>query len=390
MEHVGQSIIPGLPDDLALRCLAKMSHGYHGMLETVSRSWRDLIRSPEYANFKARQGRCGDWLFVLTEGSSNEWVAYDPEADRWHPIPKIPIGHVDCQHVGFSCVSVYNMFFVIGGSYLPHNPAFPHQRPFITNDVVHFDPYKKQWTRMASMRTPRSNFACSVVSGKVYVAGGHNLSCTRGLALAEVYDPMTDKWEELPPLSNPQMDCLGLSYKGKFYILSDQVGLTDQRTFEVFSPSNRTWCIVDDIWPFSRAMQFAVQVIGDDRVYTVVDWGDSFIRTRDTEQGEWYDVGSVPPVVLSDHSRPMEAFGYGFAALRDELYILGGKVLKWEESGGGRFDIVKLGLVRVCNPSVTPLGWRETRPMCGSARGSIVGCASLEENSSFPSKGMYC
>lgn len=190
-----QSVIPGLPDDLALRCLAKISHGYHGILETVSRSWRDLIRSPDYANFKARQECCGDWLFVLTEGLSNEWVAYDPEADRWHPIPKIPIGHADCQHVGFSCVSVCNMFFVIGGSYVPHNPAFPHHRPsFITNEVVHFDPYKKRWTRMASMRTPRSHFACSVISGKVYVAGGYNLSCTGGLALAEVYDPISDKY----------------------------------------------------------------------------------------------------------------------------------------------------------------------------------------------------
>jgi hypothetical protein len=179
---------------------------------------------------------------------------------------------------------------------------------------------------------------------------------------------------------NQQMDCLGLSYKGKFYVLSDQVGLPDQKTSEVFSPSDRKWCTVEDIWPFSRAMQFAVQVIGDDRVYTVVDWGESLIKTRNTDKGDWYNVGLVPSVVLPDHSRPLEAFGYGFAALRHELYILGGKVLKWEESGAGRFDIVKLGLVRVCDPSVMPLRWRKTRPMCGSAHGSIIGCASLEEN----------
>ena len=28
-----------------------------------------------------KEGWCGNWLFVLTEGSSNEWVAYDPESD---------------------------------------------------------------------------------------------------------------------------------------------------------------------------------------------------------------------------------------------------------------------------------------------------------------------
>jgi hypothetical protein len=191
---VNGSIIPGLPDDLGLRCLAKMSHGHHGLLETVSKGWRDLIRSSDYAAFKAREGWCGDWLFVLTDGSRTEWVAYDPQADTWHPLPKISTALPECEHFGFSCVCVCNRLLVIGGSYKPLEPAFPHQSPSITNDVLQFDPYKKQWTSIASMRTPRSHFACSVISGKVYVAGGRNSSFTRGLALAEVYDPLTDKY----------------------------------------------------------------------------------------------------------------------------------------------------------------------------------------------------
>ncbi|XP_059632058.1 F-box/kelch-repeat protein At1g16250 [Cornus florida] len=381
MEFVNQAIIPGLPDDLALRCLAKVSHGYHGLLETVSKKWRNVIRSSDYSNYKAKEGWCGNWLFVLTEGSNGHWAAYDPEADIWHSLPKIPGVDYDWQHYGFSCVSVCNKFLVIGGSYAPYDPVFPEQKPLITNNVLEFDPFEKQWTWVASMRLPRSHFACSVVSGKVYVAGGRTSSCTTGLSLAEVYDPMKDKWEDLPPMPSPQMDCLGLSYKGKLYILSDQVGLPDQTTSEVFNPSDRTWCTVDDIWPFSRAMHLAVQVIGDDQVYTVVDLGESSIKTRDTENGEWRHVGSVPSVVLPNHPRPLESFGHGFAALRGELYIFGGKVLKWDPSGTGRFEIVKLGLVRVCDPSFTPLKWKETRPMCSSAHGSIIGCGSLEEES---------
>lgn len=193
-ESLHQAIIPGLPDDLALRCLTKLSHGYHGLVETVSKKWKDLIRSSDFANYKAREGLCGNWLFVLTEGSDNEWVAYDPEADRWHPLPKIPSVHAEGRHYGFSCISVCNQFFAIGGSYSRVNPAFPHHRPLVTNEVMQFDPFKKQWTNVASMITPRSHFACSVVSGKIYVAGGRNLSCTRGLALAEVYDPVADKY----------------------------------------------------------------------------------------------------------------------------------------------------------------------------------------------------
>ncbi|PIA40756.1 hypothetical protein AQUCO_02400075v1 [Aquilegia coerulea] len=187
------------------------------------------------------------------------------------------------------------------------------------------------------------------------------------------------RWEELPPMSIIQMDCIGLTYKGRFHVLSDQVGLPEQNKSEVFSPLDRTWNTVEDLWPFSRAMQFAVTVVGNDRVYTVVDWGESSIKTREADEGEWYNVGSVPPVVLHGHSRPLEAFGHGFAALGRELYIVGGKVLKWDESGAGRFDIVKLDMVRVCDPTIVPFKWRETKPMCGLARGAVLGCASMEE-----------
>ncbi|WZZ57716.1 hypothetical protein YC2023_057823 [Brassica napus] len=85
METIEQSIIPGLPDDLALKCIAKLSHGYHGKLECVSKGWRDLVRSDAYSCYKARNGWSGSWLFAH---SNNQWVAYDPDADRWHPLPR--------------------------------------------------------------------------------------------------------------------------------------------------------------------------------------------------------------------------------------------------------------------------------------------------------------
>lgn len=179
----------------------------------------------------------------------------------------------------------------------------------------------------------------------------------------------------------PQMDCIGLSYTGKFHVLSDQVGLLDENTSQVFCPLSGTWSVVRDSWPFSRATQMAVQVTEDDHIYTLVDWGESLIKTRDSREAEWYNVGKVPPVILPDHSRPLEVFDYGFAALGRELYVMGGKVLKWEESGAGRFDIVKLGRVRVCDPSESPLKWREARSMCLKACGSILGSASLNEGS---------
>ncbi|KAK9106765.1 hypothetical protein Syun_022776 [Stephania yunnanensis] len=379
---VSLELIPGLPDDLALRCLAKISHGFHGRLEAVSKRWREVFRSSEYSSFKASEGWCGNWLFVLTEADNNEWIAYDPEANWWHSLPRIPRPKHQWNHFGFACVCVSQKFLVIGGYYAPCNLQFqqgPNQRHVVTNDVLQFDPFKKQWSRVASMHSPRSHFACSVVNGKVYVAGGRTLSNAEGLSLAEVYDPQKDRWEELPSMPMPQMDCMGLTYRGGFLVLGELFGAPDIPASVIYDPLDKTWCKGEDIRRSSKAMQLAIAIVPNDRFYIVLDSGESSIKTRETDESEWHVVGSVPPVVLPDHIRPLEAFGYGFAVLGQDLYVVGGKVLKWEEFGAGRFDIVKLKTVKACNSSDVPLKWREIKPMCRSARGAVIGCATMEE-----------
>ncbi|CAM8905675.1 unnamed protein product [Rhodiola kirilowii] len=374
MECVNEALIPGLPDDVALICLAKISHGFLGVLECVCKRWRDVIHSEDYASYKLAKGWCGDWLFVLTEGSENYWSAYDPNADRWHTLPRMPTCYQG-PHFGFSCVSVCNRFLVIGGTYV--GPC-DSRLSIVTNQVFSFDPFKQQWNQIASMSTPRRDFACSVICGKVYVGGGCNSLFTGGLSSAEVYDPIKDRWEDLPTMLNPRADCYGVSYNNKFCVLSNKLDLSDQKTVEVYNPCDRCWCTVHDEWKLPTKLQSGIIVIND-RLYIVIDWGDNSVQTRNTENGYWYHVGSVPAVTIPDHPRLLESFGYSVCCLRKKLYIIGGKAIKLEERGGRRFDIVKLRTMRVCDPSTTPLKWRETRSFFGSAGGSIIGCGSLEE-----------
>ncbi|MDP1299123.1 F-box protein, partial [Klebsiella quasipneumoniae] len=64
------ALIEGLPDAVALRCLARVPFYLYTRLELVSRSWRAAVRSPEL--FKARKevGSSEDLLCVC---------AFDPE-----------------------------------------------------------------------------------------------------------------------------------------------------------------------------------------------------------------------------------------------------------------------------------------------------------------------
>ncbi|KAK1318015.1 F-box/kelch-repeat protein [Acorus calamus] len=375
-EH--QAIIPGLPDDLAIQCLARISHGYHGVLECVSKRWRDVMRSSAYSHIKAANGWSGDWWFVLTERQHDgQWNAYDPEANNWHHLPRFHTDEPPGDHLGFSCVSVSKKFLVIGGFYeSPLSPIFPELKTFVMNDVWLFDPFKKQWSRRASMKMPRSEFACVVISGKVYVAGGYNSSEPGGITNAEIYDPVTDRWEDLPSMPFPQMECSGVSYQGRFHVIGGKVNRDSPNTYDVFDPNKGVWHTVEYTWPFSRMMWFSIAVMKE-RIYVITEWDADTIRARNTQTEEWCTVVVLPPIVLADHSRPLETFGYGFVGSRGKLYVIGGKALKYL-SDDREFEITKLNMVRFCNPTVLPLEWKEAKPMRG-AGGNVRGCAVLEE-----------
>lgn len=375
-----QPIIPGLPDDLALRCLARLSHGYHGLLELVCKRWQDSIRSLEYARAKAQEGWSGNWLFVFTEEQINgQWNAYDPEADRWHPLPPIPFASTSKKHLGFSCVCVAKKFLLIGGYYVSCEPLGESKRFNATTDVIKFDPFSNQWSRVASMRVARANFACAVVHDKVYVAGGCNLSCSKPLRDVEVYDPAEDSWQDIPPLPSAREDCVGFSSGGLFYVVAGTDAQGEQKTAEILDPGKGSWCSQQNFWLFFRLVPCPVATVKD-CIYMIDDWDGNDVKYWDPMSGCWVNIGSVPSVQFSGHSHALKAFGFGVIGFQNEMYVIGGKVLKWEPSDGHwrKVEIVKLNLVRVCKISGAQLEWREVRPVRGS-QGAVVGCAVLEE-----------
>ncbi|KAH0877633.1 LOW QUALITY PROTEIN: hypothetical protein HID58_065027, partial [Brassica napus] len=259
METIEQSIIPGLPDDLALKCIAKLSHGYHGKLECFEVMLTRAIKLE-------MDGQGAGCLPILTTNGLLMTLML--------------IGGIHC--LGTELFRMAEIIMVL------HHVV-------VTNVVMRFDPFKKEWKMVASMRTPRTRFACAAVSGKVYVAGGCNLTQSSGVSSAEVYDPVADRWEDLLEIPRPEMNCSWFGYRS-FH----ELRAGEQISTQAFNPLEMSWSTVVDIWPLPRRMNYAVQVLG-----------------------------------------------HGFAALRDELYVIGGRFLKLEKSGSGGFErlsVVRLGL----------------------------------------------
>ncbi|CAA7398619.1 unnamed protein product [Spirodela intermedia] len=358
LELVCEGLIPGLPDELALMCLATLSHGHHGVLECVSRRWRDALRSEEYSRLKAREGLCGDWLFVLTdEKPGMRWSAYDPGADRWHALPPAPGTDPRSTHCGFACVALRERFLVLGG-YPVRPPLEEHgggggcssyRRPAATREVMSFDPYRNRWSEVAGMRTPRCDFACSAVRGRVLVAGG---------------------WEDLPPMPTPLRSCFSVSHDGRFHVVGRSA--SEPRHF-IFDPAWGSWAPAPAAWQLHRLPRNPAAAL-DGRLYAILERG---LAALEGSGGAWSVLDGPPLFDLPDHRRKLQPSGCGFAGLRGKLYLVGGKAIRYDMDARV-FDIVKFACTRYCDPAAAPLQWRDVRPLFRS-RGAVLGCAALQQ-----------
>lgn len=359
-------------------CLATLSHGHHGVLECVSRRWRDALRSEEYSRLKAREGLCGDWLFALTdEKPGMRWSAYDPGADRWHALPPAPGADPRSTHCGFACVALHERFLVLGGFPVSPPPeedggggGSSHRRPAATCAVMSFDPYRKRWSEVAGMRTPRCDFACSAVRGRVLVAGGCDSPGSQGLASAECYDVLEDRWEDLPPMPAPLRSCFSVSYDGRFHVVGRSA---NQPRHFVFDPARGSWAAAPAAWQLHRLPRSSAAAL-DGRLYAILEEG---LAALEGSGSAWSILDGPPLFELPDHHRKLQPSGCGFAGLRGKLYLVGGKAIRYDMDARV-FDIVKFACTRFCDPAAAPLQWRDARPIFRS-RGAVLGCAALQQ-----------
>ncbi|CAI0448870.1 unnamed protein product [Linum tenue] len=143
-------LIEGLPDAVAIRCIARVPFYLFPKLELVSRSWRSAIRSSEL--YKARQevGSTEELLCVCAFEPENSWQLYDPLRELWITIPVLPSKIKNLAH--FGAVSVSGKLFVLGGSSDAVDPLTGDQDgSFATSEVWSYDPVIRSWARRSSM-----------------------------------------------------------------------------------------------------------------------------------------------------------------------------------------------------------------------------------------------
>ncbi|KAL6978549.1 F-box/kelch-repeat protein skip30, partial [Sarracenia purpurea var. burkii] len=342
------ALIEGLPDAVALRCLACVPLYLHSKLELVSRSWRAAIHSLEL--FKARQevSSSEDFLCVCAFEPENLWQLYDPIRDLWITLPVLPSKIRHLAH--FGVVSTAGKLFVLGGGSDAVDPLTGDPLgSFATSEVWSYDPVSRHWATRASMLVPRSMFACCVLDGKIIAAGGFT-SCRKSISKAEIYDPDKDVWFSIPDLHHTHNTaCSGVVIGGKVHVLHKGLPVV-----QVLDGVKLGWTVQDYGW-----LQGPMAIVHED-LY-VMSYGLVFRQEIEARK------------VVASASEFRRRIGFAMAGLGDDIYVIGGVMgpERWN------WDIKKLYDVNVLNIRSERPVWRQVAAMT-RCHGPILGCTQMK------------
>lgn len=343
-------LLDGLPDAVALQCLARVPFCAHPKLQLVCRSWRDAIRSSELFRTRWELGASEELLCVSAFEPENTWQLYNPVKDIWMTLPILPSQIRRLAH--FAVVSIAGKVFVLGGGSDAVDPLTGDNGGiFATDEVWSYDPVLRRWAQRASMLVPRAMFACCVLEGKIIVAGGFT-NLRKSISKAEIYDPEKDIWVALEDLRlTHNSACTGVVIGGKVHVLHK--GLS---TVQVLDMTVRHWVVEDYGW-----LQGPMAVVHGE-LY-VLSHGVIFKQDREQRKKK----------VIASATEFQTRIGFAMIGLRDELYMIGGVI------GPGRWnvDIKPLSDVDVLSIRSDRPSWRQVKPMT-LCHGTILGCTVLK------------
>lgn len=368
-------LIPSLPDEISFQILARVPRIHYLNLKLVCRAWKAAVGSSELFCVRKDLGTAEEWLYILTKVKDDKflWYALDPLSGKWQRLPPMPkVGIQNETKKGMAAFPL-QMWSMMGSSIrvadvimrwlgkrdtLDRMPFYGcsvgavdgciyavggFSRASAMKSVWLYDPVKNSWTEASPMSVGRAYCKTGILNNKLYVVGG----VTRGrgglspLQSAEVYDPHTGMWSQLPSMPFARAHALptafladllkpiatGMtSYKGRLFVPQSlycwpffvDVG------GEVYDPNINSWLEMPigmgEDWPARQAGTKLSVTVNDD-LYAL-DPSNALdsakIKVYDYEGDTWkVAAGDVPIYDSTDSESP-----YLLAGLLGKLHII--------------------------------------------------------------------
>ncbi|CAL9050005.1 unnamed protein product [Musa banksii] len=226
-----EPLVPGLPDDLAIACLARVPRVDHQNLRFVCKRWNRLLSGNYFYSLRKKLGMAEEWVYVIKRdrGRRISWHAFDPIHQLWRPLPPVPADYSEA--VGFGCAVLSGCYLYLFGGKDPSKGSMRH--------VVFYNARTNKWHRAPDMIRKRHFFGSCVINNCLYVAGGKCEGGQRTLHSAEVYDPSRNRWTSIAEMNTGMVPFFGVVYDGKWFLkgLNSHCQLVSQ----VYIPTANTW-----------------------------------------------------------------------------------------------------------------------------------------------------
>ncbi|NWQ86741.1 KLHL4 protein, partial [Burhinus bistriatus] len=178
-----------------------------------------MLEGPMYA-----VGGHDGWSYL------NTVERWDPQARQWNYVASMSTPR---STVGVAALN--SKLYAVGG----------RDGSSCLKSMESFDPHTNKWSICASMSKRRGGVGVATYNGFLYAVGGHDAPasnhCSRLSDCVERYDPKTDAWTTVAPLSVPR-DAVGICPLGdRLYAVGGYDGHTYLDTVESYDAQNNEW-----------------------------------------------------------------------------------------------------------------------------------------------------
>ena len=248
-------------------------------------------------------------------GYLNTNEEYDPATNTWTTKTPMPTPRSD-----FGIAVFQNKIYCIGGIIYFDWSGYGEGILCAFNEV--YDPLTDTWENKTSMPTKRQRPKANVVNGKIYLIGGFQYqdlpppNTQIELNVNEAYDPETDSWSTKTPIPNTPYGPASATINNKIYVISGFHSDLNQ----IYDPESDTWFQGASI-PTAVALAGAGAtsgVMAPKRIYVIGGYPSydevSLNQVYNPETNTWSSGSQMP---TARHS-------LGVAVINDTLYAIGG------------------------------------------------------------------
>ncbi|XP_027138482.1 kelch-like protein 5 isoform X3 [Larimichthys crocea] len=213
----------------------------------------------------------------------NTVECYNPHSKTWSVMPPM-----STHRHGLGVAVLEGPMYAVGG----------HDGWSYLSTVERWDPQARQWSFVASMATPRSTVGVAVLNGKLYAVGGRDgSSCLRSV---ECFDPHTNRWSACAPMAKRRGGVGVATWHGFLYAIGGHDAPASSLASRLSDCVER-YDPQTDVWTAVAPMSISRDAVGvcllGDRLYAVGGYdGQVYLNTveaYDPQTNEWTQVAPL-------------------------------------------------------------------------------------------------